>query len=113
MSAVSGPRPIEPSPDSAPAPEPAPEPPPEPEWLAAYALGIAYAALDTQQRIEHIWEVAAGCPDLLEAAVQRLDLAMVAEPDLRDRARELLDQVRGLHAAGVAAIGRGTRGRWG
>ena len=109
MSAVNGHRSIDPAPDSGRAPEPAPEP----EWLAAYALGIAYASLCTQQRIEHIWEVSAGCPDLLEAAVQRLDMAVVAEPGLRDRARDLLDQVRGLHAAGVATIGRGARGRWG
>ncbi len=86
MSAVSGHRPIDPAPASDPAPEP--------EWLAAYALGIAYAALSTQQRIERIWEVSSGCPDLLEAAVQRLDLAMVAEPGLRDRARDLLGCVR-------------------
>jgi hypothetical protein len=69
---------------------------PDSAWLAAYALGLAYSTRSQQERVDLLRDVTGGQADLLAVAQQRLELAEVVEPGLRDQARRLLDRARML-----------------
>ena len=60
-------------------------------WLAAYALGLAYSEKSDQQRLTDLLE-ATRCPQLLDAAHQRLYGSEVTERSTCDEALHLLDR---------------------
>ncbi|TVR36545.1 MAG: hypothetical protein EA388_03450 [Nitriliruptor sp.] len=67
---------------------------PSAAWLAAYALGLAYSENSDQQRLSELLAAAQGCPELLNAAHQRLNGADAAERKVCDDALRLLDRAR-------------------
>jgi len=60
-------------------------------WLATYALGLAYSEKSDQQRLIDLFE-ATRCPQLLDAAHQRLYGSEVTERSTCDDALRLLDR---------------------
>ncbi len=63
---------------------------PSEAWLAAYALGLAYAEKTDAQRLSELLDAIQGHPELLEAAHRRLHGADVVEPGIGDEALRLL-----------------------
>ena len=83
------------------ASQPDPTLDPDSAWLAAYALGLAYSSRTHQQRVNLLREATRSHPELLAVAEQRLEVADVVEPALRDQARRLLEGARTASVSGA------------
>lgn len=60
-------------------------------WLAAFALGLAYAQRPRAELVTELRDAVASQPQLLHAATTRLRHTDVADPDIRHKALDLLN----------------------
>lgn len=71
------------------------------DWLAAYAVGLAYSMRPTLESVHDLQLAAGGRPELLDRAVGRLQELTLSDVGMRAQAAALL----GLAASSIAALG--------